>query len=295
MNEPIKKMTTAMPIRKAMPHVVQPEQLETADIKYTRLVILGDTGVGKTRMSVTMPKPVIIECDTGGTESVPEIASERIFDVSVAYNPVEAIENVIRQLREKENEENPFCQTLIVDGFGELTRNIIDWSMETQYAAKAKLSAPRISPTYDDYEIVANTVRRIARKLATLKAHKVFTAHVKVNQETGQDEPDITGQSRARIIQSMASFSCLMRKDTSGTVVWNFSAGNNLLTKTRAMLEGNQQRQKVTPANFAAFFTVILKSRGWTPEAIAEEMTRQYGSVEEYERILKLKYSDIIK
>lgn len=263
--------------------------------KHTVLTLLGATNIGKTRtLGLTCPQPILIECDKGGDDSIPELPQERIFQVWKEENPIEAIENIIKRILDK---ENPLpCETIIWDGMGEFSNNAIDWIMDnvTLYRREGDIQAGRIIPEREDYQGLANRIRRIMRKMAQIKAHEIHTAHIKIDPESKRQSPNILGSVRSTIIESQSSFSAVMRKGVK-SVEWNFSMGHELLTKSRFTIQKNEQNQKTTRPNFAAFFRAVLVAAKWSEAQINEEMARQYGSPEEYNRILALKYADMIQ
>lgn len=267
---------------------------------YTRLVLMGITNIGKTRMALTMPDVLVIECDPGGSESIPEIPSERIFESWAEPDQFSYIEDILGRLLDKKDELS--CKTIMWDGIGEFSRNALDYIMETVtiHQRNSSIAAGRIMPEQDDYQGLANRFRRILRKMNQVEAHKVFITHTKVNRDeknkSRQLEADIMGQMRASLIKSQASFGAVMKKvESSGKFVWNYSMGHELLTKTRSPLELDKQQQKTTAPNFAKFLHAALKGKGWTEEQIRKELSEQYGSEEEMLRVAKLKYEEMIR
>jgi len=160
----------------------------------TRVLLFGDTGVGKTRLAGTFPAPFFIDSDKGGKtlESlhIPYLNIERDGKV------FELILDVLRSLRKKE--DLPFVvQTLVFDSLTSLADALMVEAMRT---GKVAADVNRVKPEWDHYSIVQSRMKTFMKYCQDMQYNIVATCGTKLEKDdvrgTFVGKPNILGGYR---------------------------------------------------------------------------------------------------
>lgn len=143
---------------------------------YLKALIMGESGAGKTFLSVTAPNPVIMLTERNGMQSVKQSNP----DALVAYC---STANECRDfLLAAMNGDLPdHVETIVIDGITEVQQIMIDDILASKGGGDRKMSLP-------DWGVLSDRMRRFLRCLRDLPYHVVATSLVnhELNDATGE-------------------------------------------------------------------------------------------------------------
>lgn len=146
--------------------------------------ILGDAGMGKTRLAAAMPKPIFIRAEDG-MQSIPR--DER----PDAFPKLKSVAELWDQLTALIKEPHDY-QTLVVDSVTALERLFIDDVMEKD--GKARAVAQALGGYGAGYQAVGANHQRVRRAAGVLNERRgmnvIFIAHADVETMKSPDQDD---------------------------------------------------------------------------------------------------------
>jgi len=165
------------------------------------VTLCGDSGMGKTTLAASFPKPIFIRAEDG-VQSIPENLKPDVFPV------INDVEDLWNQLKGLMGEEHGY-KTLVVDSITALERMFI-----ADVIAKDNKKATNIQQAAGGYgagrEAVAIMHQRL-RKAASILAekrgmHTVFIAHVEIGTENPPDDDSFSKYGLRLHAKSMAPY-----------------------------------------------------------------------------------------
>lgn len=151
------------------PKLAREPQPLTLDRERLRAVIFGNTGVGKTTLATTFPRPFIVDCE-GGLISVALDHVEATVYEPTGYRDMEALYFWL-----KENTAN--FDTVIIDTLDGLVRTLLNEVVD-QGRGKASGFITEIVPEQAEYLVVQRQIERILHQYRMLGKHIVCTVAV---------------------------------------------------------------------------------------------------------------------
>lgn len=148
--------------------------------KWTKVLLYGDLGVGKTVWAADAPRPLLVAIENGAKSLLNHVET---FNVEVMqYRSVRQVEALAEKLQEGKLEQ---FDTIILDTFSELQRLVLDRHMEEQHRRDPDKSL--YTPQGKDYQNNGEHMRRIAAAFRDVPRNVIFTSHEKEdkNEETG--------------------------------------------------------------------------------------------------------------
>jgi phage nucleotide-binding protein len=148
--------------------------------KWTKVLLYGDLGVGKTVWAADSPAPLLVAIENGA-KSLLNHESTRDVEV-MEYRSVKQVEALAAKLQEGKLEK---FDTIILDTFSELSRLVLDRHLEEQHRLYPDKSL--YTPQGKDYQNNGEHMRRIAAAFRDVPRNVIFTSHEKEdkNEETG--------------------------------------------------------------------------------------------------------------
>ena len=185
------------PVSEADPAVQAPQpslldQIETIDTMepWTKCLIYGDPGAGKTLFAASAPKALVLDCENSRRSIMdfPEImANCKILKVR-SFNDLDRI------FWHLMNGDVPDIETVVIDTISELQRRNLDEIMQNAHAKDSNRSL--FLPFQGDYKISTESMRKMVTMFRDLPYHLIITAHriEEVDQATGRRyvRPEVT-------------------------------------------------------------------------------------------------------
>ena len=153
-----------------------------------KALIMGESGAGKSHLSATAPKPLIVLTEPNGAMSVsisnPDALTVHVNNLTDFYNLLLMLEN---------DEIKQDYETIVIDSLTELQRFFSDYIMKDN-----------TTMTLQDYGQLGTQFSRVIRRVIALPKHVLFTSLIQVELEeekTRHMYPLLTGKLRYTVQQ----------------------------------------------------------------------------------------------
>jgi hypothetical protein len=158
-----------------------------------KILIFGDSGLGKTEFASTAPNPGVVAIETGHGQGLLTVAEKGLNYVTPA-NYAELEEGLLKTFEDKE--------TIVLDSLTAATKTFIKDRALQIPRMKGESDKRKIGiPELDDYGSMGELTRRLMSKLLVRQKHIIVTALSKYKQpdpETGVGQamtgPDLPGE-----------------------------------------------------------------------------------------------------
>jgi len=160
--------------------------------KYTKALIFGQPGAGKTVFSATTPNTLIVDIERGALSinNHPEIKKNAQF---LEFRSVFQLEQLITYLQQGNPAFDKY-DTIVIDSYTALQARDLDEIVSTEAAKDA--SRNKFLPVGTDYNINTKHMQKIAADLRDIDKNIIVTCHVKEvkDEMTGiiLKRPDLT-------------------------------------------------------------------------------------------------------
>lgn len=157
---------------------------------YLKALLYGQPGIGKSTAALSMPKPILIDCDNG----IHRIAAAH----RPPYLPVTNYEEVLEVVKSKEIA--PF-ETIVIDTAGKLLDYMGAWIIQNN----PKEGRKNGELTMQGYGTRKREFINLLKAVSVMGKHLIFVAHEK-EEKNGDDRyirPDIGGSSGADLIKEL--------------------------------------------------------------------------------------------
>jgi len=219
-----------------------------------KVMIYGDSGVGKTTLAVTSPKPLVLLTEKNG---VPSIHASNPNACIIYCSSIQDVRNVVSGIMNGDKELAQF-ETLVIDSLTETQRMIQDDVLK---------KARRDSMQLQDYGKLADATRGLIRVLRDLPINVVCTALNDVDSEeatgTRHYQPIFIGKKTGKeIAQWFTCIGYMYRRDIKegdDKVAQRnimFDGASSVLCKTAPNLEG-----VIKNPNLTEIFNQIQKTK----------------------------------
>lgn len=269
--------TPAQPIRQLKKEITNPFKPATAIEKRCKLFVYGDTGAGKTWLSLQFPGVVMLDFD-GGFKLYGDLFS---FDVKECFS-LEDLEEAIAFLATG----NHNYQTLVIDPISVLCdMHITKWNdvfMEYNPSSSGHKSA-YYDLTQRDWAQIKNDFKRIIRLITSLDMNIVATGREKAKYEKSGREVREVGVTFDAEKKLPHAFDCVIQilfdpiKDTRKAVVFKDRAG--LITNAAG-------GKKVFPVDYGVFERAYPNLADAAKKSCATQ--EQIFTFESYVKLLKI-------
>lgn len=160
--------------------------------RHIKLLVYGESGVGKTVLASSAPRPILWIESEGGTNS---IADPEGIDI-VRVESLETYREALRFLRSPEGAK---YKTVVLDSFTETQAQVLKEIMVA--VSERDTNRDEFTPQFQDYQRLVGVMREVVRGFRDLPMHVVITAL------TREDKDDMTGRVtvRPRLSPSIAN------------------------------------------------------------------------------------------
>ncbi len=149
--------------------------------KYKKILVYGDSGIGKTSLALTVPDPLVIDTEKG---TLSLMGSKVNIAQVVSLSQMKKVYEFLR--RDAEKEDRHF-QTIFLDSGTEFQRRMLSDYMQ---------KSGSLAPDWDTYEYILEQTRRLIRLLKDLPYHFIVTALPIQKKVEGEEKlmPDFIGK-----------------------------------------------------------------------------------------------------
>lgn len=220
--------------------------------KYQTWAIFADSGVGKTTLAATAPRPRFLDSNKGmlSISGRPGFEHVRSFPVSGIKDLDKAYDNFTGTGRRDWTKTG----TVVFDHFDDIQALVLD-DLTTSAAERDSRRTPD-EPTQKDWGVMGNRLRRYIRKFKSLPMHKILIFAVKEDKITGKLVPNLSGQ-----LQGQLPYFCdviaYMRIAKGGKRMLYLDGTDRYLAKCRAWWL--PRRKWVVKMDDTKFMTRLLK------------------------------------
>jgi hypothetical protein len=192
-----------------------------------RLLVYGESGVGKTVLASTFPKPVFLDIDDGMASVTPGKAARWFISTWAEMYEKVAL------LLSTHPDDIPY-DTIVIDNLNELQ------SLAMKHIVTAFPTVKRAygsQPGMSDYGMMMNIVDDMVRGLKSLEKRVIFLAQVKPREfETDLVMPQMVGKNTSQnICRMMDVIGYLFKADVEGRSVRQIAFdASNYVTKDRS-------------------------------------------------------------
>lgn len=185
--------------------IKKPNELTQTKIKLKGL-IYGEPGVGKTSLSLSAPKPLLIDFDNG----LRRVAKQYQTD-SVQVQSYQDLLDILTK------EDISAYETIVIDTLGKMIDRIGDW---------LAISNPKVKQTDGQLSMkgwgnVKAEFQRLLKLLESKNKSVIFVAHAK-EEKTGEDiiikRPDVAGSSGKDIVKELDFMGYMSIKNGKRTI-----------------------------------------------------------------------------
>lgn len=179
---------------------------ETSSV-YIRTLFYGESGVGKTRLVGTFPKPFVIDTD-GGLRTLKEM---HVPYKSYRRGDRKVYREILNILTDAAERKGPFApdgplgdrETMVIDGWTSLADVLLFEAMKGGVGVVVDPSSAK--PEWEHYGALKVRLQLISDKLSELEMHVATTCNVRLDRDekTGGyvGQPDIVGGFRSEILR----------------------------------------------------------------------------------------------
>lgn len=197
--------------------------------RYYTFALYADSGVGKTSLAATAPKPLFLDSNQGllSIEGKPGLEHVRGVPITSIAEFEEAYDNLTGT--GSKNWENKF-ETVVFDHYDDIQAIVLDELNKE----KVDKDPRRIRDLADQQEwgIMGNRLKRFLRQYKALPMHKILIFGVGQDKVTGQLTPALQGQLR-QSIGYFCDFIIYMRIGKGGKRYLHFKPRQEFIAKAR--------------------------------------------------------------
>jgi hypothetical protein len=211
----------------------------TVSRQYQTWCIFGDTGVGKTALSATAPRPLIGDSNYGlmtvgdmpGLEHLRSVPIEKMEDLDTVYDNFTGTGS---------KDWSKKFDTFSLDHFDDIQGIILDALADKAMAKDSSREADQLEQR--EYGIMGNKLRRYLRKLKKLPKHKILICGQMQNYETGRLQPRLLGAMKNEL-GYFCDHVAYLRVGKKNVRYLHLNPGDEWMAKTRARWLTPEQRK----------------------------------------------------
>lgn len=167
---------------------------EMKSTKYTKVIVFGDSGTGKTCFAAGFPGPIEV-CDFDlkiGSAANFYAGNKLLDDINVESYPYDSkdyggagfrFNNDIDKLKAAFLKGERPCETLVLDSFTTMSERLMEHFLkENPNVPRVKIKGP-IVPSQQDYGYYLNFIKKFLSELVSLPCNLVMTAHIEIKKD----------------------------------------------------------------------------------------------------------------
>lgn len=211
----------------------------TADSRYQTIVIYGASGVGKTTLAASMPKPLIADTNKGLLSIAGKEGYERVMSVDV--NKMEDIDTIYNNFSGtgKVDWSKKF-DTIVFDHFDDVQGIILDALADKALLKDDRREVDRYER--DEWGVLRNKLTRYLRKFKRIPVHKVLICAEMTDFDSGRLKPHLLGGLKDEL-PFFVDHTIYMRIGKKGVRYLHLDSTDDFYAKTRAWWLTPEQRR----------------------------------------------------
>lgn len=244
-----------------------------AGSKYQTIVLYGPSGGGKTSVSATAPKPLILDSNQGtivlaNRPGLSHVRSEDIHkwrDLERAYRRCRGID--------RKKDWSKLFQTVTFDHFDDIQQQVLAELGEAAEERDDRRDPDTIEMR--EWGIMANRLRRYIRKFKSVPMHKILICGEMDDHEENRVRPSLQGSLRSQL-PYFADHVMYLRIAKDGTRYLHLDPGKTFYAKTRAWwLTPEQRKIKVDFTNPNTLTELLALIAAGPKKAAPKSRTRE--------------------
>lgn len=236
----------------------------TADSRYQTWVIFGPSGVGKTTLAATAPKPLIADTNQGllsiadmrGLEHVRSVDVKKIKDLNLLYNRLTGTEP-------KRDWSKKF-KSLVFDHFDDVQGIILDELGDIALEKDERREIDQLEQR--EWGILRNKLTRYLRKFKQVPIHKILICAEMMDHDTGRMKPHLLGGLKDEL-PFFVDHTLYYRIGKKGKRYIHLNSSDNWYAKTRARWLTSEQRKIYVPEGDTLALTKLFELIAAGPES----------------------------
>jgi hypothetical protein len=207
--------------------------------RWPTTVIYGASGVGKTSLAATAPKPAFLDTNKGllsiaGRPGLEHVQAEDIDDIDALETAYDNFTGTGAK-----NWKGKFS-SVAVDHFDDLQAMIMEYLGERRKLRDDRKDIDESEQK--DWGVMATKLKRVLRKYKTLPMHKILILGEMQDNETGRLKPSLQGQMKTAL-PYFADHTMYLRLDKKGRRWLHLDNTDEFYAKTRAWWLTPEQRK----------------------------------------------------
>lgn len=227
----------------------------TAKSRYQTWVIYGASGVGKTTLSATAPKPLIADTNQGllsiadmrGLEHVRSVDIKKIQDLNTIFNRLTGTD--------KDRDWSKRFKTCVFDHFDDVQGIILDELGDIALEKDDRREIDQIEQR--EWGILRNKLSRYIRKFKQVPIHKILICAEMMDHDTGRLKPHLLGGLKDEL-PFFVDHTLYYRIGKKGRRYIHLDSTDNFYAKTRARWLTPEQRKIYVPEGDTTALTKLF-------------------------------------
>lgn len=241
---------------------------------YQTIVLHGDSGVGKTTLAATAPKPAFLDSNQGlisiaERAGLGHVHSEDVFKMQDLDRVYDNFTGTGKRDWSKRYD------TIVFDHFDDIQAIVLDELAEAALAKDGSREADQIEQR--EYGIMYNKLARYLRKFKRVPVHKILICSSKEDFNTGQVRPNLVGQMKDRL-PYFADHTFYLRMGKKGVRYLHLDSTDGFYAKTRAWWLPPEMRKIKIDFNDTSQLTTLLNTIAAGPSKGARKPRSTGGS-----------------
>ncbi len=228
----------------------------TARSRVQTWVLYGPSGVGKTTLAATAPKPLIADTNQGllsiadmrGLEHVRSVDIKKIRDLNIIYDRMTGTD--------RKRDWSKRYKTIVFDHFDDVQGIILDELGDLALEKDDRREIDQIEQR--EWGILRNKLARYIRKFKQVPIHKILICAEMMDHDTGRMKPHLLGGLKDEL-PFFVDHTLYYRIGKKGRRYIHLNSTDNFYAKTRARWLKPEQRKIYVPADDTLALTKLFE------------------------------------